>query len=186
MQLETKNTFPAKRIIVKLIEEALHQYERNTSTVDIESSVEVHTNHLLQQLKALLGDILVEALCILDEQNIIVYTNESCAIAELQIKHQQYSSSIWLFPGVNYCNCKQFNERVLGLSSELQHSNSDTQRENVQRSYTCAHVLALRLAQLLRPVPSTYKVEAVTQQQFKNLNDRMECSFLEIFKENSD
>ncbi|XP_018784891.1 PREDICTED: uncharacterized protein LOC108966439 [Bactrocera latifrons] len=185
MQLEAKDSFPAKRIIVKLIEEALQQYERNTSALDIELNIEVHTNHLLQQLKALLGDVLVEALCILDEQSIILYTNESCAVAEIQIKHQQYASSIWLFPGVNYCNCKQFNERVLGLSSELEQQNSVTQTENVQRSYTCAHVLALRLAQLLRPKPSTYKVEAVTTQQFNNLNERMECSFLEIFKENS-
>ncbi|XP_039962156.1 uncharacterized protein LOC120775852 [Bactrocera tryoni] len=185
MQLEAKDTFPAKRIIVKLIEEALQQYERNTSALDIESIIEVHTNHLLQQLKALLGDILVEALCILDEQSIILYTSESCALAEIQIKHQQYSSSVWLFPGVNYCNCQQFNERVLGLSSELEHQTSATQSENVQRSYTCAHVLALRLAQLLRPKPSSYKVEEVTTQQFNNLNERMECTFLEIFKQNS-
>lgn len=154
--------------------------------IGLSTGTDIHTNHLLLQLKALLGDILVEALCILDEQSIYLYTNEGCAIAEIQIKHQQYSSSTWLFPGVNYCNCKRFNERVLGLSSELKHINSTPQSENVQRSYTCAHVLALRLAQLLRPTPNTYKVEAVTQLQFKNLNDRMEYSYLEIFEENLD
>lgn len=183
MQLEKHDTFPTKQIIVKLVEEALHQYERNTSALDKGSSVDVHTNHLLLQLKALLGDILVEALCILDEQSLHLYTFESCAIAELQIKHQQYKSSIWLFPGVNYCNCKQFNERVLGLTSELEPTNSTPQSVNAPRSFTCAHVIALRLAQLLRPTPSTYKVEAVTEQQFNNLKDRMGSSYLEIFKE---
>uniref|UniRef100_W8C3C1 SWIM-type domain-containing protein n=1 Tax=Ceratitis capitata TaxID=7213 RepID=W8C3C1_CERCA len=184
MQLEAYESQKENRIVIKLVEQVLKQYERNISALDGGSNADAHVNQLLLQLKALLGDILVDALCMLDEQSIYSYHFESCAIAEIQIKQQSYKSSVWLYPHINYCVCKQFNERVLGLPSEVQPISSTLQSVELARSYTCAHVLALRLAQLLRPQPKTYKIETVSEEQFSHLKERMDSSYLGIFNEN--
>ncbi|XP_053948855.1 uncharacterized protein LOC128857230 [Anastrepha ludens] len=183
MQLEANDLRTAKRILVKLVEEALLEYEQNLAELDEPSNTDGHLNHLILQLKALLGEVLVEALGILDEQSIQLYSYDNSEIAEIQIKRQQHTNTFWLFPRVNYCTCDQFKEGVLGVADQLQTVSSTPSSEKLKNRYTCAHVLALRLAQVLRPAPLTFKVEAVTKQQFKNLQDRMYCSYLDVFKE---
>ncbi|XP_017494592.1 PREDICTED: uncharacterized protein LOC108382732 isoform X2 [Rhagoletis zephyria] len=182
MQLESNDLRAAKRILAKLVDDALLEYERNLADLDLEALL----NHLFLQLKSLLGDILVEALSILDEQSIQIYTYENSELAEIQIRRQQCKSSIWLFPRVNYCTCTQFKVGVLGLPDELQPASQTSHSEKLERIITCAHVLALRLAQLLHPSPSTFKVESVSEQQFKSLQERMHSSFIEIHEDSTD
>lgn len=79
------------------------------------------------------------ALHILEHQTIVIYTKTPKTIEVAEITEVRRSLLlVRLFPQLNYCTCKYFQEKVLG--------NQNTK----EAIYTCKHALALRLAFVLK------------------------------------
>uniref|UniRef100_A0A1I8PMI2 SWIM-type domain-containing protein n=1 Tax=Stomoxys calcitrans TaxID=35570 RepID=A0A1I8PMI2_STOCA len=102
------------------------------------SNIDNNLGDLFVELNALLTARVVKAaLNLLDHQCIVVYHNIPKTKQVAQV-NESSSKIIWLFPHVNYCTCTYFQEQVLGA------------KDPSTSSYTCEHVLALRLAHMLK------------------------------------
>lgn len=86
----------------------------------------------LLELHGLFGNILESALDIIDREKIKIVRAQSRIREYIEI-FDRNGQVHKLFPNINYCPCHSFRIQVLQLQSQ----------------YTCKHVLAAKLAQLL-------------------------------------
>lgn len=83
----------------------------------------------LLELSGIFGDLLPEALDIIDFDRVTIHKDPSQRRQYIEIIEDQNTISK-LLPNINYCTCPTFHEKVI-KSNEL---------------YTCKHVLAFKLA----------------------------------------
>lgn len=121
---------------------------------------------LLTDLTALLGeDLLERALRLLDEWSIIVYLTPDRLRRIVELCNKGNSALVVrVLPGINYCKCRYFQRCVLRLPARDQHSSPN--RDCI--SFTCEHVLAQRLHQLLIPKP---REQILSLEQFKYFHE---------------
>lgn len=122
--------------------------------------------YLFTELTALIGEDLVErALRFLDEWLTIIYLTPDRLRRIVEFCSKRNSALVVrILPGINYCKCRYFQRCVLQLSSnDLQSSpKSDC------ISFTCEHVLAQRLHQLLIQKP---REQILSLEQFKYFHE---------------
>ncbi|XP_023299454.2 uncharacterized protein LOC111681792 [Lucilia cuprina] len=119
-------------VVLPIFLDEIFQRFSNCSPQDQEA-----IENLLLDLHKLLGNRLVpSALHILDNCNNIIYiANETKTLELAEISEGGPSFRlVRLFRHLNYCSCEYFQEKV--LNKQIPYSGS----------YTCQHVLALRLA----------------------------------------
>lgn len=109
------------------------------------------------------------ALNILDHQSIIIYRNNPKTIEVAEILGTRSSVCIErVFLQINYCSCEYFQEKVLLKQNSFS-----------VPSYTCEHVLALRLAIDLKHKHLEFK-EVPTQKLDSILNSFLPTSLKEV------
>lgn len=100
------------------------------------------------ELHGIFGETLKLALDIVDRDRVKIYRNTNLLRELIEIPGHQ-SVVYKLLPNINYCSCQAFQRKVLFE----------------QQSFTCKHVLAAKLAQILGKVTE----EIVTDDLFNFL-----------------
>ncbi|KAH8310557.1 hypothetical protein KR044_001950, partial [Drosophila immigrans] len=106
---------------------------------------------LFADLTALLGeDLLERSLRLIDEWDVITYYTPDRFREIVEFVSKRNSAHVVrILPGINYCKCRYFQQRVLQLKldpePELRH---DPEPNSDCVAFTCEHVLAQRLHQL--------------------------------------
>ncbi|KAH8359398.1 hypothetical protein KR093_006511, partial [Drosophila rubida] len=116
---------------------------------------------LFADLTALLGeDLLERALRLLDEWAVITYYTPDRIRQIVELVSKRNSAQVFrILPGINYCKCRYFQQRVLQLQLE-----PETEPDRNCVSFTCEHVLAQRLHQLFKLAT---REQILTLEQFK-------------------
>lgn len=112
----------------------------------------------LLELSGIFGNLLPEALDIIDLDKITIHQNLSRHRKYIEII-EDHGTVCKLLPNINYCTCSIFHEKVI-LSNEL---------------YSCKHILAFRLASLIGKVKvreaSTDAAFAYSMRMIKPMTD---------------
>ncbi|XP_017873642.1 PREDICTED: uncharacterized protein LOC108621050 [Drosophila arizonae] len=145
-----------------LVHQVFNKYKRNNGILLTKGE----RSQLFSELSALLGDgLLQRALHILDEWNFITYytSDRYRSIVELTSK-RNLAHVVRVVPGVNYCKCRYFQRFVLQLQEAGEQDHRKEKLSSNQVSFTCEHILAQCLNQLLHPEPRT---QILTLDQFR-------------------
>ncbi|TDG46969.1 hypothetical protein AWZ03_006673 [Drosophila navojoa] len=145
-----------------LVHQVFNKYKRDNGII----LTKEERSQLFSELSALLGEgLLQRALHILDEWNFITYytSDRYRCIVELTSK-RNLAQVVRVVPYVNYCKCRYFQRFVLQLKEAGEKENREQNLNSNQVSFTCEHVLAQCLNQLLHPEPRT---QILTLDQFR-------------------
>lgn len=148
-----------------LVQQVFDKYHR----IDDKNLSSGERAQLFTELSALLGeDLLERALRLLDEWAIIIYytPDRLRRIVELVSKRNS-ANVVRILPGINYCKCRYFQRCVLQLTED-QDQVPRPSNDSDCVAFTCEHVLAQRLHQLLNLVP---REQILTLEQFRYFNE---------------
>ncbi|KAH8420839.1 hypothetical protein KR222_006265 [Zaprionus bogoriensis] len=167
MALDLKESITTESLFLPgLVQQVFAKYQRAEGN----PLSTVERAQLLTDLTALLGeDLLERALRLIDEWFIIVYYSPDRlrTIVELGSKRNT-AHVVRILPGINYCKCSYFQRCVLRLPAEEQELSQRPEASDCI-SFTCEHVLAQRLHQLLVDKPP--REQTLTLEQFKYFHE---------------
>ncbi|KAL7730051.1 hypothetical protein ACLKA6_009338 [Drosophila palustris] len=163
MALDFKNIKSADLFLPGLVQQVFNKYQRT----DGSSLSAAERAQLFTELTALLGeDLLERALRLLDEWAIIIYYTPDRLRRIVELVSKRNSAHVMrILPGINYCKCRYFQRCVLQLLED-QEATSSTESDCI--AFTCEHVLAQRLHELLNRVP---REQILTLEQFKYFHE---------------
>ncbi|XP_023166440.1 uncharacterized protein LOC111596447 isoform X1 [Drosophila hydei] len=169
MTLHNENLINTDDLFIPgLVQQVFNKYKRiNGITLTPAERLQLFTD-----LNALLGEVLLKrALYLLDQWNFITYytADRFRSIVELS-SNRNSAHVVRVVPGVNYCKCRYFQRFVLQLkdTGEKDEDEHELDGGSNQVSFTCEHVLAQCLNQLLSPEPRT---QILTLDQFRYLHN---------------
>ncbi|XP_016956995.1 uncharacterized protein LOC108029303 [Drosophila biarmipes] len=158
----------------QLVDQIFEIYRNQAAT---NSLTKEQRGQLFYDLSTLLGEELVlRSLHLLDEYSFVFFyskLNRNICVVELS-KGSEYFR---LLPKVNYCKCEFFKCHVLQLPKGLLYHDLprglvgilEDWSEESRVSYTCPHVLALRLHQLLKLTGRKTSEQILKKDELKEL-----------------
>ncbi|XP_032595650.1 uncharacterized protein LOC116805757 [Drosophila grimshawi] len=157
---------PGDLLLPGLVQQVFNKYQRQKGI----SITKTERAELFTELSALLSEELLErTLRLLDEWSIIIYytPDRLRSIVEFDSK-RNLAQVVRIIPGVNYCKCRYFQRCVLQLPKSEGDEKLELDDNYNQVSFTCDHMLAQRLHQLLNPKP---REQVLTLSQFRYFQD---------------
>lgn len=133
------------RVLQTVGEKLLKEIEKEATD---EGEVKVSDENLLA-LYSVFGEVAERALQLLESQRICLIQVEGKSRYFFKVIGKGTAPSYILFPDVNFCQCPAYKYQVINSSMYI----------------TCKHVLAVRLAKILRK----YRTDSITPQQYADV-----------------